>query len=97
MLSFPKTCASCGNPWTINHHCADHQAAASEINTRELIAQSHYPDLSERLIETHQVLQMSRDYLMEKCYGNPQLVRIVDHLFDAMNHTEQAIDKLSKL
>lgn len=63
----------------------------------DTVNNSHYPDLSERLIETHRILQMSREYLMEKCYGNAQLVRIVDHLFDAMSHTEQAIDKLTKL
>lgn len=63
----------------------------------DAINNSHHPDLTDRLIETHRTLQMSRQYLMGLVATNDAHgIRIIDHLFDAMGHTEQAIKGLER-
>lgn len=66
------------------------------IGAEALIGQSHMPDLTQRLIETHQTLQLSRSYLMERTATDDHNgIRTIDHIFDAMGHIEQAIKALS--
>lgn len=61
----------------------------------DCVNNSHFPDLTERLIEVHRILQMSRGYLMEHtATSDSKGIRTIDHLFDAMNHVEQAIKGL---
>ena len=63
-----------------------HQCAV-EIALRD----SHHPDLSERLIEAHRTLQMSREYL----HGlYPRGHRAADEISDAMTALEAAIEAL---
>lgn len=62
----------------------------------QTIDQSHYPDLSERLIETHRTLQMSRDYLMGFAHSDRRANHACDHILDAMHAVEQAIGGLAQ-
>lgn len=69
------------------------------------INNSHLPDLTERLIEAHRILQMSREYLMPLAIefeGHPDAHHVrafnhaCDNILDAMGDIELAIAKLQQ-
>lgn len=55
------------------------------------IRDSHHPDLTERLIEAHRTLQMSREYLYSLY---PRGHRAADEINDAMVALQTAIEAL---
>lgn len=82
----------CGACWKKQADATEAKFARKTIRS---VVSSHYPDLSERLIETHRTLQMSREYLMGFAIDDRKANHACDHILDAMQAVEQAIEKLS--
>lgn len=97
MLDFPKLCATCGKPYSINHTCTTGAWTQKDFDLYDVSGEPSDPmvDLAERLKEAHRTLEMSRNWLMERTKTSDHAgIKTIDHIFDAMGHLEQAINRL---